>query len=75
MLCSGVGLLPLEASCRGIYMNLIDRLHAHSSADEKIMDSNGLRFDGICMGTQVRTGAAQIEGGVHGLVSYEKKRF
>ncbi|BBN17910.1 IMP dehydrogenase [Marchantia polymorpha subsp. ruderalis] len=24
---------------------------------------------------EVRTGAAQIEGGVHGLVSYEKKRF
>jgi hypothetical protein len=24
---------------------------------------------------QTRTGAAQAEGGVHGLVSYEKKRF
>lgn len=24
---------------------------------------------------QVRTGAAQVEGGIHGLVSYEKKSF
>lgn len=24
---------------------------------------------------QVRTGAAQTEGGIHGLVSYEKKSF
>uniref|UniRef100_A0A804LAE9 Uncharacterized protein n=1 Tax=Musa acuminata subsp. malaccensis TaxID=214687 RepID=A0A804LAE9_MUSAM len=24
---------------------------------------------------QVRTGAAQVEGGVHGLVSFEKKFF
>ena len=24
---------------------------------------------------EVRTGAAQVEGGVHGLVSYEKKSF
>jgi hypothetical protein len=24
---------------------------------------------------QVRTGAAQVEGGIHGLVSYEKKAF
>lgn len=24
---------------------------------------------------QVRTGAAQVEGGVHGLVSYEKRSF
>jgi hypothetical protein len=24
---------------------------------------------------QVRTGAAQVEGGIHGLMSYEKKPF
>ena len=32
-----------------------------------------LRFCTISM--QVRTGAAQVEGGIHGLVSYEKKLF
>ena len=29
----------------------------------------------MCRLEQVRTGAAQVEGGVHGLVSYEKKSF
>ncbi|KMZ67111.1 IMP dehydrogenase [Zostera marina] len=34
----------------------------------RLLRSGGLRLE-------VRTGASQIEGGVHGLVSYDKKRF